>query len=110
MAQNALPNSSDAAAVDNDDMFEDDLKDILKDGPNMNEISGSVHDGNMPMKGTEPYVASYPSFPPGRLVALTSVCYRLIHDHISISYYIAIMYLYNVYIHFFLFSIAYFSI
>ena len=79
MAHNALPNSSDASAVDNDEMLEDDLKEILKDGPNMNEISGSVHDGSMSMKGTEPHHAvSYPSFPPGkialRLVAMTAVC------------------------------------
>ncbi|KAK2188572.1 hypothetical protein NP493_128g03038 [Ridgeia piscesae] len=50
MAQNAL---------DDDRSLERDLKEMLKDGPNMNDISGPVHGGSMP--GTETHAVPHSS-------------------------------------------------
>ena len=55
MAQNAL---------DDDRSLERDLKEMLKDGPNMNDISGPVHGGSMP--GTETHAVPHSSLSHGK--------------------------------------------
>lgn len=64
MAQNALPHHQSDTVGDDDNTLERDLKEMLKAGPNMNDISGPVHGGSMSLKGNEDHPLSYPSLPP----------------------------------------------